>query len=42
MTTQRKLLSSAARRREAFQRAILAAAFGLVQEVGYAKLSIEG
>jgi AcrR family transcriptional regulator len=37
MTTQRT-----ARRNEASRRAILTAAFELVQEVGYAKLSIEG
>ncbi|MFC7722883.1 TetR/AcrR family transcriptional regulator [Nonomuraea recticatena] len=42
MTTQRKALSGSARRNEASHRAILAAAFELVQEVGYAKLSIEG
>ncbi|TDC08775.1 TetR/AcrR family transcriptional regulator [Nonomuraea longispora] len=42
MTTQRKPPSPAPRRNEASRRAILTAAFALVQEVGYAKLSIEG
>ncbi|TDD23868.1 TetR/AcrR family transcriptional regulator [Nonomuraea diastatica] len=42
MTTQRKSPSNAPRRNEASRRAILTAAFELVQEVGYAKLSIEG
>ncbi|WP_431921632.1 TetR/AcrR family transcriptional regulator [Nonomuraea jabiensis] len=42
MTTERKPLSSTARRREASRRAILTAAIELAQEVGYAKLSIEG
>ncbi|MFC4117170.1 TetR/AcrR family transcriptional regulator [Nonomuraea zeae] len=42
MTTQRKPSADATRRNEASRRAILAAAFELVQEVGYAKLSIEG
>ncbi|QFY09365.1 TetR family transcriptional regulator [Nonomuraea phyllanthi] len=42
MTTPRKSLSSTTRRNEASRRAILTAAFELVQEVGYAKLSIEG
>lgn len=42
MTAQRKPLSSTARRNEASRRAILTAAFDLVQQVGYAKLSIEG
>ncbi|TDE52787.1 TetR/AcrR family transcriptional regulator [Nonomuraea mesophila] len=42
MTTQRKPSSPAPRRNEASRRAILSAAFALVQEVGYAKLSIEG
>ncbi|WP_406318727.1 TetR/AcrR family transcriptional regulator [Streptosporangium sp. NBC_01639] len=42
MTTPRKISSSAARRSEASRRAILTAAFDLVHEVGYAKLSIEG
>ncbi|MFI6598405.1 TetR family transcriptional regulator [Nonomuraea sp. NPDC050536] len=40
MTTQRKISASAARRTS--RRAIITAAFDLVQEVGYAKLSIEG
>ncbi|WP_433256742.1 TetR/AcrR family transcriptional regulator [Streptosporangium sp. CA-135522] len=42
MTTQRKNSPNAARRSDASRRAILTAAFDLVQEVGYAKLSIEG
>ncbi|GAA1684386.1 TetR/AcrR family transcriptional regulator [Glycomyces endophyticus] len=42
MMTQRPSPASAARRSEASRRAILTAAFELVQEVGYAKLSIEG
>ncbi|MFF5204683.1 TetR/AcrR family transcriptional regulator [Streptosporangium sp. NPDC000396] len=42
MTTQRKTSPNAARRSDASRRAILTAAFDLVQEVGYAKLSIEG
>ncbi|MEU5724605.1 TetR/AcrR family transcriptional regulator [Micromonospora sp. NPDC047738] len=42
MTTQRKAPANAARRKETSRRAILTAAFDLVQEVGYAKLSIEG
>ena len=42
MTTQRKPPADTTRRNEASRRAILAAAFELVQEVGYAKLSIEG
>ncbi|MCG5216248.1 TetR/AcrR family transcriptional regulator [Streptosporangium sp. KLBMP 9127] len=42
MTTQRKPSSHTTRRNEASRRAILAAAFELVQEVGYAKLNIEG
>ncbi|MEV7007352.1 TetR/AcrR family transcriptional regulator [Streptosporangium sp. NPDC051022] len=42
MTTQRKTSSNAARRSDASRRAILTAAFDLVSEVGYAKLSIEG
>lgn len=42
MTTHRTSPSNATRRNEASRRAILAAAFELVQEVGYAKLSIEG
>lgn len=42
MPTQRKSLASTPRRNEASRRAILGAAFELVQEVGYAKLSIEG
>nr|BFE82552.1 TetR/AcrR family transcriptional regulator [Planobispora longispora] len=41
MTTQRPS-SNPARRSEASRRAILTAAFELVGEVGYAKLSIEG
>ncbi|MFG1706502.1 TetR/AcrR family transcriptional regulator [Nonomuraea sp. M3C6] len=42
MTTQRKPLSTTTRRNEVSRRAILTAAFELVQEVGYARLSIEG
>ncbi|OKI53565.1 TetR/AcrR family transcriptional regulator [Micromonospora sp. CB01531] len=42
MTTQPKAPANAARRKETSRRAILTAAFDLVQEVGYAKLSIEG
>lgn len=42
MTTQRKPPADTTRRNEASRRAILTAAFELVQEVGYAKLSIEG
>jgi AcrR family transcriptional regulator len=42
MTTQHKSPSSTTRRNEVSRRAILAAAFELVQEVGYAKLNIEG
>ncbi|MDP9848698.1 TetR/AcrR family transcriptional regulator [Streptosporangium lutulentum] len=42
MTTLRKASSNAARRSEASRQAILTAAFDLVNEVGYAKLSIEG
>ncbi|MFE9203258.1 TetR/AcrR family transcriptional regulator [Micromonospora sp. NPDC007230] len=42
MTTQRKAPANAARRKETSRRAILTSAFDLVQEVGYAKLSIEG
>ncbi|MEV8630587.1 TetR/AcrR family transcriptional regulator [Streptosporangium sp. NPDC051023] len=42
MTTQRKPSANAARRSDTSRRAILAAAFELVGEVGYAKLSIEG
>ncbi|MFC4058485.1 TetR/AcrR family transcriptional regulator [Planomonospora corallina] len=42
MTTQRKSSAGAARRSESSRRAILTAAFELVQEVGYAKLSVEG
>lgn len=42
MTTQRRATPNAARRKEASRRAILTAAFDLLQEVGYARLSIEG
>ncbi|GAA3090308.1 TetR/AcrR family transcriptional regulator [Streptosporangium carneum] len=42
MTTQRRTSPNASRRSDASRRAILAAAFDLVGEVGYAKLSIEG
>jgi AcrR family transcriptional regulator len=42
MTTQPTPPSTSPRRNEASRRAILTAAFALVQEVGYAKLSIEG
>ncbi|GIJ08474.1 TetR/AcrR family transcriptional regulator [Micromonospora andamanensis] len=42
MTAQRSATPDPARRREASRRAILTAAFDLLQEVGYAKLSIEG
>ncbi|TYB91324.1 TetR/AcrR family transcriptional regulator [Micromonospora sp. WP24] len=42
MTTQQRTTPNAARRRETSRRAILTAAFDLLQEVGYAKLSIEG
>jgi AcrR family transcriptional regulator len=42
MTTQRRATANAARRNEASRRAILSAAFDLLREVGYAKLSIEG
>ncbi|MFC3505082.1 TetR/AcrR family transcriptional regulator [Micromonospora krabiensis] len=42
MTTPHRPTPSATRRNEASRRAILAAAFDLLQEVGYAKLSIEG
>ncbi|MGN9783506.1 TetR/AcrR family transcriptional regulator [Nonomuraea sp. ZG12] len=42
MTTQPTPPSTPPRRNEASRRAILTAAFALVQEVGYAKLSIEG
>ncbi|MEU4550379.1 TetR/AcrR family transcriptional regulator [Nonomuraea dietziae] len=42
MTPPREPLSPTTRRNETSRRAILAAAFELVQEVGYAKLSIEG
>ncbi|MFF0308917.1 TetR/AcrR family transcriptional regulator [Streptosporangium sp. NPDC004379] len=42
MTPAHKPLSSTARRSEGSRRAILTAAFDLVQEVGYTKLSIEG
>ncbi|GAA0314758.1 TetR/AcrR family transcriptional regulator [Actinoallomurus spadix] len=42
MTTQRRSSSNTSRRNEASRRAILTAAFELIQEVGYAKLSIEG
>lgn len=42
VTTPHRPTPSATRRNEASRRAILAAAFDLLQEVGYAKLSIEG
>ncbi|MFD2765848.1 TetR/AcrR family transcriptional regulator [Micromonospora eburnea] len=42
MTTQHRATPNAARRKEASRRAILTAAFDLLQEIGYAKLSIEG
>ncbi|MEV2237545.1 TetR/AcrR family transcriptional regulator [Micromonospora sp. NPDC049891] len=42
MTAQRGGTPNTARRNEASRRAILTAAFDLLQEVGYAKLSIEG
>lgn len=42
MTSQPRAPANAARRKETSRRAILTAAFELVQEVGYAKLSIEG
>ncbi|MBB4929626.1 AcrR family transcriptional regulator [Lipingzhangella halophila] len=42
MSTQRESAPNTARRNEASRRAILMAAFDLVGEVGYAKLSIEG
>ncbi|MEV4813908.1 TetR/AcrR family transcriptional regulator [Micromonospora avicenniae] len=42
MTTQRRATPNAARRSEASRRAILTAAFDLLQEVGYARLGIEG
>ncbi|WP_433350144.1 TetR/AcrR family transcriptional regulator [Micromonospora sp. CA-111912] len=42
MTTQRRATPNAARRNEASRRAILAAAFELLQEVGYARVGIEG
>ncbi|MFF0580193.1 TetR/AcrR family transcriptional regulator [Streptosporangium saharense] len=42
MTTRRQSTPNAARRSDASRRAILTAAFELVGEVGYAKLSIEG
>ncbi|RKN32176.1 TetR/AcrR family transcriptional regulator [Micromonospora musae] len=42
MTTQQRATPNAARRRETSRRAILTAAFDLLQEVGYAKVSIEG
>lgn len=42
MATQPRRTPDAARRSEASRRAILTAAFELVGEVGYAKLSIEG
>ncbi|MDG4798103.1 TetR/AcrR family transcriptional regulator [Micromonospora sp. WMMD1082] len=42
MPTQHRATPNAARRREASRLAILTAAFDLLQEVGYARLSIEG
>ncbi|WP_328418632.1 TetR/AcrR family transcriptional regulator [Micromonospora sp. NBC_00389] len=42
MTTQHRATPNAARRKEASRQAILTAAFDLLREVGYAKLSIEG
>ncbi|QSB13153.1 TetR/AcrR family transcriptional regulator [Natronosporangium hydrolyticum] len=42
MTAPRRASPNTARRKEASRRAILTAAFDLLQEVGYAKLSIEG
>jgi AcrR family transcriptional regulator len=42
MTTQHKPSADTTRRNDVSRRAILAAAFELVQEVGYTKLSIEG
>ncbi|MEJ3745836.1 TetR/AcrR family transcriptional regulator [Actinomycetes bacterium KLBMP 9797] len=42
MTSQHRAPANPARRKETSRRAILTAAFELVQEVGYAKLSIEG
>ncbi|RKN21013.1 TetR/AcrR family transcriptional regulator [Micromonospora musae] len=42
MTTRQRATPNAARRRETSRRAILTAAFDLLQEVGYAKVSIEG
>ncbi|MER7128096.1 TetR/AcrR family transcriptional regulator [Streptosporangium saharense] len=42
MTTRRQSTPNAARRSDTSRRAILTAAFELVGEVGYAKLSIEG
>jgi AcrR family transcriptional regulator len=42
MTTQRNKTPDASRRSEASRRSILRAAFDLVGEVGYGKLSIEG
>ncbi len=42
MTTQSRPTPNAARRNEASRRAILTAAFELLQEVGYARCSIEG
>jgi len=42
MATQHRAAPNAARRKETSRQAILAAAFDLLREVGYAKLSIEG
>ncbi|MDG4825665.1 TetR/AcrR family transcriptional regulator [Asanoa sp. WMMD1127] len=42
MTTQRRAAPDAARRKEASRRAILTAAFDLLREVGYGRLTIEG
>ncbi|MFD0884171.1 TetR/AcrR family transcriptional regulator [Streptosporangium algeriense] len=42
MTTRRQSTPNSSRRSDASRRAILTAAFDLVGEVGYAKLSIEG
>ncbi|MEU5902812.1 TetR/AcrR family transcriptional regulator [Micromonospora sp. NPDC047527] len=42
MSTQHRAAPNAARRKEASRQAILTAAFDLLREVGYAKLSIEG
>jgi len=42
MATQHRAAPNAARRKETSRQAILTAAFDLLREVGYAKLSIEG